>query len=183
MGISFLRYSSTLCARIYSVISLIALFSITAQCQISFRKPDFDVGRMPVAIAAGDFNRDGKLDLAVLNQADATVGVYFGNGNGSFAHNADYPTVPDSGFPAAMAAADFNNDGILDLAVVNGAATASIYLGKADGSFIFTSSLSVPSFAITGPIAIADFNQDGKPDLLVQSEACDRGGCFGAIMI
>jgi hypothetical protein len=281
MGISFPRYSSTLCARIYYVISLIALFSVAAHCQITFRKPDFDVGRMPVAVAAadfnrdghldivtanaqdntvsvllndgvggflqrkdffvegnpravgtgdfnkdgfpdiavanhdtgtisillgdgnggfrglpfvaagrspsalvaGDFNRDGKLDMAVLNQADATVGVYFGNGDGSFAHNADYPTVPDAGFSAGMAAADFNNDGILDLAVVNGAATASIYRGKADGSFVFTSSLSVPSLAITGPIAVADFNQDGKPDLLVQGQTCDRGGCFGPILV
>lgn len=281
MGISFLRRSSTLFEKIYSVTSLIVFFSITAQCQISFRKPDFDVGKIPIAVAAadfnrdghldivtanaqdntvsvllndgnggflqrkdflvegnpravvtgdfnndglpdiavanhdsgtisvllgdgksgfhslptvatgrspsalvvGDFNHDGKLDLAVVNQADATVGVYFGNGDGSFNHNADYSTVPASGFAASMVAADFNNDGILDLAVANGGAAASIFLGKADGSFVFTSSLSVPSFAVTGPIAVGDLNQDGKPDLLVQGQTCDRGGCFGPIIV
>ena len=86
------------------------------------------VGNAPQSIIAADFNNDGKLDLAVVNDGDGTVTLLLGNGDGTF--------TPASGSPYAVglgafqiAAADFNGDGKLDLAVANGMdGTVSILL-------------------------------------------------------
>ena len=74
------------------------------------------VGNSPLAIIAGDFNNDGKLDLAVANFADGTITLLLGNGDGTFTQAAGSPYAVGAG-PFQIAAADFNGDGKLDLAV------------------------------------------------------------------
>ena len=76
------------------------------------------VGKEPLAIVAGDFNDDGKLDLAVANYQDGTVTLLLGNGDGTFTLAVGSPYTVGTG-PSQMVAADFNDDGKLDLAVVN----------------------------------------------------------------
>ncbi len=76
------------------------------------------VGNQPDAIVAADFNNDGKLDLAVANYADGTITLLLGNGNGTFTQASGSPYAVGQG-PTQIAAADFNGDGKLDLAVVN----------------------------------------------------------------
>ncbi len=84
-------------------------------------------------MVAGDFNKDGNQDLAVVNHTDNTVSILLGNGDGTFAAHTD---IPVGAGPIALVAADFNRDGNLDLAVVNQTAnTISILLGNGDGTF------------------------------------------------
>jgi hypothetical protein len=76
------------------------------------------VGNQPDAIVAADFDNDGKLDLAVANYADGTITLLLGNGDGTFTEAAGSPYAVGYG-PYQIAAADFNGDGKLDLAVAN----------------------------------------------------------------
>lgn len=85
------------------------------------------VGNQPVAIVTGDFNSDGKLDLAVANYGDGTITLLLGNGDGTFTQPAGSPYPVGHG-PYQIAAADFNGDGKLDLAVANLDGTVSILL-------------------------------------------------------
>ncbi len=84
-------------------------------------------------MAVGDFNGDGKLDLAVANFATNDVSVLLGNGDGTFqtAMNFGAGTQPES-----LVTGDFNGDGILDLAVANDSAgNVSMLVGNGDGTF------------------------------------------------
>ena len=127
---------------------------------------DFATGAQPTAIAVGDFNGDGKLDLAVANQGDNTVSILLGKGDGTFQTHVDFATGAK---PTAIAARDFNGDAKLDLAVVNqDGNSVSILLGKPDGTF-----QTHVDFAVgTKPaaIAVADFNGDSKLDLAVANQ-------------
>src|SRR5262249_14648056 len=76
--------------------------------------PPVPVGDGPNFVAVGDFNGDGKRDLAVANSFGTTVSIRLGGGQGGFAPLAD---VAVGGNPEAVAVADFNRDGHQDLAV------------------------------------------------------------------
>ncbi|MGD0921682.1 MAG: choice-of-anchor D domain-containing protein [Terriglobia bacterium] len=121
-------------------------------------------GSGPQALLVADFNRDGKLDLAVANAGENTVSVFIGQGNGTFGTRNDQSTGGTS--PSSVVTADFNGDSNTDVAVVNqGSNTVTVSLGNGDGTF-----QSPQSFA-TGRspaiIAVADFNGDNKLDLAV----------------
>src|SRR5579862_4925887 len=86
--------------------------------------PPLAVGSGPFAIASGDFNHDGRLDLAVANEAGNDVSVLLSSGTSSFAVPANYGVGSS---PDAIAIGDFNGDGQLDLAVANaGSSNVSI---------------------------------------------------------
>lgn len=99
---------------------------------------------------AGDFNNDGKIDLAGYCGNNSLLCVEPGNGDGTF--GATVLTLGVSASP--VAAADFNGDGKLDL-VGNGAVLA----GNGDGTF------RIPVFIQSGSVLVADFNGDGLPDI------------------
>ena len=85
-------------------------------------------------MAVGDFNGDGKLDLAVVNYGSSNVSILLGNGDGTFKTAVNYGA--GSSAPYSVAVADFNGDGKLDLAVANIASNnVSILLGNGDGTF------------------------------------------------
>jgi len=113
----------------------------------------------PLAVAVGDFNGDGKLDLAVANGFTNNVSVFLGNGDGTFQTGVDYKVGT---LPAALAVGDFNADGKLDLAVANNTTlNVSILLGNGDGTF----QPAVNFRGGGGSVVVGDFNGDGKLDL------------------
>ena len=76
----------------------------------------FDAGVSPFWVAVGDFNGDGKFDLAVANFHSANVSVLLGKGDGTFQPAANYNVGAN---PICVAVGDFNGDGRSDLSVVN----------------------------------------------------------------
>jgi hypothetical protein len=129
-----------------------------------------DVGVDPLSVAVGDFNGDGKLDMAVANSGDSNLTILLGNGDGTFTPAAQSPTAVSNGNSMSLAVGDFNRDGKLDLAVANGESNSvTILLGNGDGTFTQTS--SSPATGLTpGAVAVGDFNGDGKLDFAVADE-------------
>ena len=123
------------------------------------------------AIAAGDFNKDGKMDLALiaLDPSNTISPLYsmIGKGDGTFQTNFvyDIPFISSS-----VTAADFNNDGKVDLAV---AATVAnqvlVFLGRGDGTFQSPTIYNTGT-SFTNNVNAADFNGDGNVDLAVGTE-------------
>jgi hypothetical protein len=144
-------------------------FEVTVQTpSIALAKSDFSVGSSPQVVATGDFNRDGKLDLAETNYDSDTVRVLLGNGDGTFGPPMDYAA---GSHPIGVVVGDFNGDGNLDLAVANGFDnTVSILLGHGDGTF--GSKVDYATGVGPGILALADLNGDGNLDLAV---SCNDG--------
>jgi hypothetical protein len=134
----------------------------------------FPVGSSPFFVAVGDFNGDGKPDLAITNHADNNVTVLLGNGTGGFAPAPGSP-FPVGSEPLSVAVGDFNGDGKPDLATANYSdGSVTVLLGNGAGGF--TAAPYSPLPAGNGPqsVAVGDFNGDGKPDLAISNVESDN---------
>jgi regulation of enolase protein 1 (concanavalin A-like superfamily) len=124
----------------------------------------------------GDFNGDGKLDMAFVDRG--VVDIY--PGRGDFTFDARVQLVTADG-PNAVVAADFNGDGRLDLAASTTAGVVDVFLNH--GGLAFTTSSISVDFDMWD-IAAADFNKDRKQDLVVTvSHHDDFGWSSGAFHV
>ncbi len=125
----------------------------------------------PKALKAGDFNRDGHVDIAVVNDAGGRVAILLGDGSGRLSLLTSYTVGVQ---PRELAVVDLDRNGIADLVVAGGRGSDYIsrLLGNGDGTF-----RDRRDFA-TGPrpnsVDSADFDLDGLPDLAVANWSLDN---------
>jgi len=128
------------------------------------------VGTGPHCATAGDWNRDGQLDLAVPGFNDRNVTILLGNGSGGFNQAAGSPIALET-YPLGVGAGDWNGDGKLDLALAGTNSGVAILLGSGTGTF--SPAPGSPFGTGTNPrsIAVGDLNADGKLDLAVANNS------------
>lgn len=137
--------------------------------------PASNVGPEASSLTVGDFNGDGRQDVATADGNTDVLSVLIGNGDGTFEAARQFAPAPRPGpgflvQPLAIQVGDFNGDGNQDLATANRRpsdppvdGSASVLLGRGDGSFEPAQEFETAEG--TGTLAVADFNSDGRPDL------------------
>lgn len=131
----------------------------------------YPVGFQPWNVLIGDFNEDGQLDLSTTNSYSHSVSVLLGLGDGTFQHDSDGIRQGQTN-PQGMAARDFNEDGILDLAVVTySGGDLYVFLGRGDGTYQERMRFLVGSTPVV--VVSEDFNHDHHWDLVTIN--CDSG--------
>ena len=126
----------------------------------TFADPVFYADRAAVAVVAGDFDGDGKVDVASAD-LDRTMRVFRGDGKGRLGPSATYAI---DGRGVAIAAGDFNGDGVLDLATGNDRSfSVSVLLGLGHGTFGRSAHFVAGN---THTIAVVDLDRDGHADLI-----------------
>ncbi|MBK7406547.1 MAG: VCBS repeat-containing protein [Phycisphaerales bacterium] len=129
----------------------------------------YRVGRSTYGLATGDFNEDGRLDLAAASRNDSLIGVMLGTQ--LMDHYVTFaPSLPATaaGLVSGLATADFDRDGHLDLLYgdpTNG--RAGLLYGLGDGSFSFPSLIVVEPGATW--VSTGDFNGDSWPDAAISN--------------
>jgi hypothetical protein len=125
----------------------------------------YTVGDDPLSLNAGDFNGDGRPDVATINGTGSNVSVFLRQAAGGFAQESGSP-IPVSAGPSGAAVGDYNGDGRKDLAVSSfNTGTVSVLLRQAGGSFALEGTPIALGGNVTA-IAAGDFNSDGRLDLV-----------------
>ncbi len=115
-------------------------------------------------VTVGDFNGDGKLDIAATDGNDASVFIFTGTGNGGFIQGPAYSS--GGSFPAGIAAATFGSDTATDLVVLN-ADSSNVDILTNDGTGGFTPGVAIGLNAYGYELVATDLNGDTFPDLAI----------------
>ncbi len=121
-------------------------------------------------IVSGDFNNDGKLDLAMVTFADGG-GVVIALGKGDWSFTTTLTPINFIRYRAGIVVADFNSDGKVDIAF---SGEDKLILLNGDGVGGFVRSATYSAGTMPGALAVADYSGDGKPDLIVFSQDFDQ---------
>ena len=149
-----------------SVFCLVALTTAFSQTVTLTSTPYPSKG---VLAAQADLNGDGILDLVSLGlNAAGKTGFYvtLSNPDGSYGPPVFY-TSPYQGGTVSVALGDFNRDGTVDVAEVEGTAGYYIFLNQGDGTLLPSWNFATPAGSVNSRVATADFNSDGKLDLII----------------
>jgi hypothetical protein len=109
----------------------------------------------------GDFNGDGRLDVAIPFVTNKSVTILLGDGTGKFNYGKGY--LPAFGAGNSIACVDMNNDGKIDL-VTDG---ISVLLGNGDGAFTDSGGFQLTDGS-SPEVHVLDFNGDGKLDVALE---------------
>ena len=154
------RLNNVSAANMLAIVAILCISTIADATE--FTKPTvYHVGGAPNMVVAGDFNGDGKMDLATVNSGSGDVSVLLGNGDGTFQAAKNFNV---GGTPTSLAVGDFNGDQKLDLAVGSGT-NVIVLLGKGDGTFDSPTQINVGASRLIA----ADVNQDSKIDLVTEN--------------
>jgi VCBS repeat protein/FG-GAP repeat protein len=136
----------------------------------------FTAGKQPYCLALADFNRDGKVDIAVGNNGSANLTMLLGDGRGGFSEASGSP-FPAGNSPNDIAAGDVNGDHNLDLAIANhDTRYVTVLLGNGRGLFspAPNSPITVTSKPHPHGIDLGDFNGDHNLDFVVDDWGNNR---------
>ena len=129
---------------------------------------------IPYALAVADLNHDNQFDIAVANSGTNNIGIFIGQGNGTFASQQTYTTLPKSN-PTSIAVADVNHDNQIDIIVSNnGTGTIGIFLGHGNGTFQAQKTYSVGDNSHPQYLTVGDLNRDNALDIIVVDSQNDR---------
>ena len=154
--------------------------------------PASDVGPEAHSLTVGDFNGDGRQDVATADGNTDVLSVLIGNGDGTFAAAQHYAPAPPRGpgflvQPSFIEVGDFNGDGHQDLATANRRpsdppvdGSASILLGRGDGTFEPAQEFATAEG--TQQLTVADFNSDGRPDLAMFGDSEREGDAMTVLL-
>lgn len=156
--------------KLFLTVALLVIFPVIVSGQTTFTDVTDEAGvgdiNYGVGVAWGDFNRDGLLDLYLVNLGQGNV-LYLNNGDGTFEDITTQAGVADSGDGVGCAWGDYDNDGLLDLFVSNRPGSDRLYRNQGDTTFVD----KAPEFGMSDPygwgesVVWGDYDNDGYIDL------------------
>ena len=143
---------------------LLGTFNLVFKCQMTMITGH---GSFPRSIATGDFNNDNHPDIIVANSGTNSIGVFLGNGDGSFSTGMNHTTILS---PSLISVGHLNKDTYLDVVIVySKESIIDIHLGNGYGSFINHTTYSTGFRSKPQSVSVADFDNDSILDIIISN--------------